>query len=154
MGSQRNKLSPIRPIYPTVKVARDEEVIGHTKAGNIIVRRSFETEKIVPVIDPKTKLQRYRTNALGQPVTAMNKRVKVKAVEEYEKVPQSDGSVFKNRHYKMDPEEVKRQERAQKIREMQERMAEALVDNDLTIDSLIGAIKDDEKPRKTAKAGA
>lgn len=153
MASQRNTLNPIKPVYPTVKLEAGETPAGHTAAGNMVVQRTVTKIRKEPIIDPATGLQRYKPNAVGQPVVPLFRKIETQEVEEYEKIATRDGGIKRNYGFKPNPEEQARLERQQKIDRTQAELAEALVDNGLDVGALIGALKD-ETPKRGRKAAA
>jgi hypothetical protein len=142
----------LKPLYATPAKDPSATRVGELPDGTPIWEREF-TQKVgeEPVV---INGQPQWVMAGQTPVKPRMRAVMASVKRRYVEVVQPNGGVFRNFDFEPDPQEKARLERRQRVRETQEQLAEALVDNGLSVDALIGALKAEDAPKRRAKADA
>lgn len=138
-------------IPPKGDDGKDALPIGNTPDGRLIYTRTIirPAKNKAPQTDPLTGEQVWTKHpTTGEKLYARWRNVREERVQTFTLESDGRGNLYVQEYAPPSPEDLARQERERKIVEVQGQIAEALVDNDLSVDALIAALK----PARKGKA--
>lgn len=124
---------------PSGQILFEREVVEHIGKEQVVINGVEQWKKHPTTGEPITPVMKNRFQTRTQRFVLHRGRNACNTIVEV--VPPS-------------PEETAHMERLRAINETKERLAEALVDNGVSIDALIGALKADDKPARGKKGDA
>lgn len=150
-------LQSVEPVIAKFVVPKGAKVIGHipNRDGSPnydfpIVQQQVKVQVKVPVLDRDGE-QRWKLSPKGEPTVKMFKLTTEKKVVEWVPAYSPQGHIAKNFNFRPDPEEQKRTERAAKLKQVERQLAEALVDEDVDVATLVASLKGTGPVKQTAK---
>jgi len=147
----RATFSRIQKINPELIPPAGSVPFGVTPSGRQLYRLATPRSRAVPDIDPVTGQQRWRKNQMtGEPLYALNRPQSYEQVRIFYLESQGNGNVVLIPWAPPSAEELARAQKAQRVAEMQEKLAEALVDSGMEPVDLLASLK--AKPSVTTSA--
>lgn len=135
----------VEPLYATPAKDPEARKVGELADGTPIWEKEF-TEKVGE--EPVVLNGQPQWVMAGQtPVKPRVRAVMQTVARRYTEIIQPNGGIYRNFGFEPDAEEVSRINRRKAIAETKDRLAEALVDGDVSVEAFINAMK----PKKGAK---
>jgi hypothetical protein len=138
----RATFSRIQKLNPELIPPTGSVPFGITPNGHPLYRLVTQRSRAVPDIDLVTGEQRWRKNQMtGEPLYALNKPESYEQVRVFYLASQGNGTVELVDWAPPSAEDVARAQKAQRVAEMGEKLAEALVDSGMEPAELLANLK-------------
>ena len=148
----KRTLAKIKKLNPELKPPTGSVVFGVTSDGKQLYRLVQKRSRAVPLIDTKTGEQRFRKNQMtGEPMYGLNKP----ELYEHERIfyleSEGNGNINIVDYQAPTAEELAKTARRQRVEDMRERLAEALVDADVDPRDLVASLQQGTAPVQKMK---